>query len=71
MKSYKFHCYLIFASHFHISEIFPDFSGKQNFADSSFRDISRGLNFVDGNFCGVSRGLHLAEKVKIRKIRKV
>lgn len=54
MKNHIYYCYLRFAIHFYLSDIFPNFWRGLNFANGNFRDILRGLYFVNGKFRNIS-----------------
>ena len=54
MENHKYHCYLRFAIHFYLSDIFPNFSHGLNFANDDFRDILSGLYFANGKFRNIS-----------------
>ena len=56
-KICEYHCYLLFAINFHLSDI--------------FFDIPCQLNFADGIFCSISRGLYFAKKAELRKNREI
>ena len=45
MKYYKFHCFLLFAIHFHISQIFPEYFRQMKFCRSQFQRYFARINF--------------------------
>ena len=70
MKNHKYYCVLLFAIHFHFSEIFADFLNILNYVDDCFEDILRRIYFVNRIY-DILCELYCTEKAEICQICKI